>query len=144
MIGRICKDVPAAKAADVIFGYTLANDVSARDLQQRDGQWSRAKGFDSFCRSAVDRHRARPRCHRLGHRPQDVRRRGPASGRHHVGLIFDIPRIIEHVSAAMTLLPGDVILTGTPAGVGPLQPGEEVEITSSFLGALTNPVIAKQ
>lgn len=145
VIGRICKDVPAAKAADVIFGYTLANDVSARDLQVADGQWSRAKGFDSFCplgpwidtelglgaiKSGIDL---------KTYLEGDLKQDGTTAD-----LIFDIPRIIEHVSAAMTLLPGDVILTGTPAGVGPIQPGEEVEVTSSYLGALTNPVTQKQ
>ncbi|WP_300680024.1 fumarylacetoacetate hydrolase family protein [Nocardioides sp.] len=144
VIGRICKDVPAEKAADVIFGFTLANDVSARDLQVTDKQWSRAKGFDTFCplgpwidtelglatiKSGIDL-----KTYLEGDLAQD----GVTSD-----LIFDIPRIIEHVSAAMSLLPGDVILTGTPAGVGPMQPGEEVEVTSSFLGSLANPVIKK-
>ncbi|UDY22700.1 fumarylacetoacetate hydrolase family protein [Nocardioides sp. Kera G14] len=144
VISRICKDVPAEKAADVIFGFTLANDVSARDLQTKDGQWSRAKGFDSFCplgpwidtelglgamKSGIDL---------KTYLEGDLKQDGNTQD-----LIFDIPRIIEHVTAAMTLLPGDVILTGTPAGVGPMQPGEEVEVTSTYLGALTNPVIKK-
>ncbi len=144
VISRICKDVPAAKAAEVIFGFTLANDVSARDLQVKDGQWSRAKGFDTFCplgpwidtelgleeiKSGIDL---------KTYLEGDLKQEGSTAD-----LIFDIPRIIEHVTAAMTLLPGDVILTGTPSGVGPMQPGDEVEVTSSFLGALTNPVVKK-
>ena len=142
VIGRICKDVPAAKAADVIFGFTLANDVSARDLQVKDQQWSRAKGFDTFCplgpwidtdltlaeiEAGIDL---------KTYLEGDLKQDGTTAD-----LIFDVARIIEHVTAAMTLLPGDVILTGTPAGVGPMQPGDAVEVTSARLGALTNPGI---
>lgn len=144
VIGRICKDVPAERAADVIFGYTLANDVSARDLQVRDQQWSRAKGFDTFCplgpwiETELTLEEIKEGIDVRTYLQGDLKQDGTTAD-----LIFDIPRIIEHVSAAMTLLPGDVILTGTPAGVGPMEPGEEVEVTSSRLGALTNPVVKK-
>ncbi|MFT4265146.1 MAG: fumarylacetoacetate hydrolase family protein [Nocardioides sp.] len=144
VIGRICKDVPAAKAKDVIFGLTLANDVSARDLQTRDGQWSRAKGFDSFCPlgpwidTEIGLDTVASGIDLKTYLEGDLKQDGTTAD-----LIFDLPRIIEHVTAAMTLLPGDVILTGTPAGVGPMQPGDEVEVTSSYLGALTNPVVKK-
>jgi 2-keto-4-pentenoate hydratase/2-oxohepta-3-ene-1,7-dioic acid hydratase in catechol pathway len=144
VIGRICKDVPAEKAADVVFGYTLANDVSARDLQVRDKQWSRAKGFDTFCplgpwiETELTLEEIKAGIDVRTYLEGDLRQDGTTAD-----LIFDVPRIIEHVSAAMTLLPGDVILTGTPAGVGPMTAGEEVEVTSSRLGALTNRVVAK-
>jgi 2-keto-4-pentenoate hydratase/2-oxohepta-3-ene-1,7-dioic acid hydratase in catechol pathway len=144
VIGRICKDVPAAKAADVIFGYTLANDVSARDLQVKDKQWSRAKGFDTFCplgpwiETELTLDEIKAGIDLKTYLQGDLKQDGTTAD-----LIFDIPRIVEHVSAAMTLLPGDVILTGTPAGVGPMQVGDEVEVTSSRLGALTNAVAKK-
>ena len=141
VIGRICKDVPAERAAEVIYGWTIANDVSARDLQVSDGQWSRAKGFDTFCplgpwietELSLDdvKNGLRVQTFLEGDTKQDGNTRD---------LIFDVPTIIAHVSAAMTLLPGDVILTGTPAGVGPMEPGQEVEISIERLGALTNPV----
>lgn len=141
VIGRICRDVPAEKATDVIHGYTLANDVTARDLQRSDGQFTRAKGFDSFCplgpwiETDLDPHDfAEGRAlqtHLNGDLVQDGNTRD---------LIFDIPTLIAHVTSVMTLLPGDVILTGTPAGVGPMNPGDEVEISIAGLGTLTNKV----
>jgi 2-keto-4-pentenoate hydratase/2-oxohepta-3-ene-1,7-dioic acid hydratase in catechol pathway len=144
VIGRICKDVPVERAADVIYGWTVANDVSARDLQVSDGQWSRAKGFDTFCplgpwietELTLDdvKQGLRVQTFLEGDVKQDGNTRD---------LIFDVPAIIAHVTAAMTLLPGDVILTGTPAGVGPMQPGQEVEVAIERLGALTNTVAQK-
>jgi len=141
VIGRICKDVPKERAADVVFGYTLANDVSARDLQVSDGQWSRAKGFDTFCPLGpwIDTDLTFDEI-AAGIPIQtflngDEKQSGSTSQ-----LLFDIPTIIAHVSAAMTLLPGDVIITGTPAGVGPMQVGDEVEVTSARLGSLINKV----
>jgi 2-keto-4-pentenoate hydratase/2-oxohepta-3-ene-1,7-dioic acid hydratase in catechol pathway len=144
VIGRICRDVPAAQATDVIFGYTIANDVTARDLQRSDGQFTRAKGFDTFCplgpwiETDLD-----PQDFAAGraiqtHLNGDLKQDGNTRD-----LLFDVPAIIAHVTAAMTLLPGDVILTGTPAGVGPMQPGEEVEVAIERLGALTNMVVKK-
>jgi 2-keto-4-pentenoate hydratase/2-oxohepta-3-ene-1,7-dioic acid hydratase in catechol pathway len=144
VIGRICKDVPAERAAEVIYGWTIGNDVSARDLQVADKQWSRAKGFDSFCplgpwidtEITLDdvKQGLRVQTFLEGDLKQDGNTRD---------LLFDVPAIIAHVTAAMTLLPGDVILTGTPAGVGPMQPGEEVEVAIERLGALTNMVVKK-
>ena len=199
VIGRICKDVPKERAADVIHGYTLANDVTARDLQKSDGQWSRAKGFDSFCplgpwidtdltlddvaegitlqtflegdkvqdgstrdlqRSDVQFTRAKGfdtfcplgpwietdldpqhfmdgvpiRTHLNGEVVQD----GSTAD-----MVFDIPSLVAHVSSVMTLLPGDVILTGTPEGVGPMEVGDEVEVSIAGLGSLTNKVVER-
>ncbi|MBB6626614.1 fumarylacetoacetate hydrolase family protein [Nocardioides sp. KIGAM211] len=141
VIGRICRDVPVDQATDVIHGYTIANDVTARDLQKSDGQWSRAKGFDSFCplgpwiETDLD-----PQVFADGvavqtHLNGDLVQDGNTSD-----LIFDIPTLIAHVSSAMTLLPGDVILTGTPEGVGPMQVDDEIEISIAGLGTLTNKV----
>jgi 2-keto-4-pentenoate hydratase/2-oxohepta-3-ene-1,7-dioic acid hydratase in catechol pathway len=141
VIGRICRDVPPEQATDVIFGYTIANDVTARDLQKKDGQWSRAKGFDSFCPLGpwieTDRDPqdfadgVRIQTHLNGDLVQDGSTKD---------LIFDIPTLVAHITAAMTLLPGDVILTGTPEGVGPMQVGDEVEVSIAGLGSLTNTV----
>ncbi len=144
VIGRICRDVPPEQATDVIFGYTLANDVTARDLQKSDGQFTRAKGFDSFCplgpwiETDLD-----PQAFIDGRRVQtflngDVVQDGSTSD-----MIFDVPALIAHVSSVMTLLPGDVILTGTPEGVGPMRVDDEVEISIDGLGTLTNTVATR-
>ena len=137
VIGRICKEVPAAKAKDVIYGYTIANDVTARDLQKKDGQWSRAKGFDTFCP--------------LGpwieteFIPGDQKITATLNGEVKQSsvlseMIFKIPQIIEFVTNVMTLLPGDVILTGTPAGIGPMPAGASISVAIEGLGTLTNKV----
>jgi 2-keto-4-pentenoate hydratase/2-oxohepta-3-ene-1,7-dioic acid hydratase in catechol pathway len=137
VIGRICRDVPAEKAAEVIWGYTVANDVTARDLQRSDVQFTRAKGFDSFCplgpwvETELDVSDVRVQTFLNGDLKQDGRTRD---------LIFDVPTLVAHVSAVMTLLPGDVILTGTPEGVGPMDVGDEVEVSISGIGNLTNQV----
>ncbi|MGV8871672.1 MAG: fumarylacetoacetate hydrolase family protein [Rhodococcus sp. (in: high G+C Gram-positive bacteria)] len=141
VIGRPCKDVPASKAYDVVLGYTVANDVSARDHQKHDGQWTRAKGHDTFCplgpwiETSLD--------------PSDLEIKTEVDGvvkqqSRTSLLLHDIPTIIEWVSAVMTLLPGDVILTGTPEGVGPIVDGDSVSITVEGIGTLTNPVAAKK
>ena len=138
VIGTICREVPAARAADVIFGYTCANDVTARDLQARDGQWTRAKGFDSFCplgpwiETDLDPADLQLTTSLNG----EVRQRSRTSE-----MLYDVPALIEYVSAVMTLLPGDVLLTGTPAGVGPMEDGDEVTVTIEKIGSLTNPVV---
>ncbi|MDN5896155.1 MAG: fumarylacetoacetate hydrolase family protein [Nocardioides sp.] len=141
VIGRICRDVPVEKATDVIHGYTIANDVTARDLQKKDVQFARAKGFDSFCplgpwietdldpQAFIDG--VRIQTHLNGDVKQDGNTRD---------MIFDIPSLIAHISSVMTLLPGDVILTGTPDGVGPMDPGDEVEVSIAGIGTLTNKV----
>ncbi|GGM36541.1 2-hydroxyhepta-2,4-diene-1,7-dioate isomerase [Longimycelium tulufanense] len=140
VIGRPCKDVPAERAAAAILGYTIANDVTARDQQQADGQWTRAKGHDTFCplgpwiETTLDPTDLALRTELDGEVRQDARTSL---------LLHDVPKLVEFVSRVMTLLPGDVILTGTPAGVGPMQPGQTVSITVEGIGTLTNPVEAK-
>jgi 2-keto-4-pentenoate hydratase/2-oxohepta-3-ene-1,7-dioic acid hydratase in catechol pathway len=144
VIGRICRDVPPEQATDVILGYTIAIDVTARDLQKKDVQYTRAKGFDSFCplgpwiETDLDPHDfaegRRVQTHLNGDLVQDGSTKD---------LIFDIPTLVAHVTSVMTLLPGDVILTGTPEGVGPMQPGDEVEVSIEGLGALTNTVVKR-
>lgn len=140
VIGRICRDVPRERVNDVIFGYTIGNDVTARDLQKRDGQWTRAKGFDSFCplgpwiETQFD--------------PSDVEVRTDLNGDNkQLGrtslMLFDVPTVIAYITSFMTLLPGDVILTGTPAGVGPMLPGDDVSVTVEGIGTLTNKVVAR-
>lgn len=140
VIGRLCKDVPAERVHEVIFGYTLANDVTARDLQKIDGQWSRAKGFDTFCPLGpwidTDFIPGKQRISATvdGQIKQDARLSD---------MIFDINRIVTYVSQVMTLLPGDVILTGTPAGIGPMPEKSTVTVAVEGLGELTNKVSAR-
>lgn len=140
VIGRICKEVPATKAKDVIYGFTLANDVTARDLQKRDGQWSRAKGFDTFCPLGpwIETEFV----------PKDQKITATLNGEVKQSsvlseMIFKIPQIIEFVTNVMTLLPGDVILTGTPAGIGPMPAGASISVAIEGLGTLTNKVSAR-
>jgi 2-keto-4-pentenoate hydratase/2-oxohepta-3-ene-1,7-dioic acid hydratase in catechol pathway len=140
VIGRICRDVPKEKYADVVHGYTVGNDVTARDLQRKDGQFTRAKGFDSFCplgpwvETELDVSDVRVQTFLNGERKQDGRTSD---------LIFDVPTLIAHVTSVMTLLPGDVILTGTPEGVGPMNAGDEVEVSIQGIGNLTNKVVKR-
>ena len=144
VIGRICRKVPVERAAEVIFGYTIANDVTARDLQRRDGQWARAKGFDSFCPlgSWIITHLALPDAGHLGLATElDGQPRQQANTSQ---MVYSIARLIGHITAFTTLLPGDVILTGTPRGVGPMAAGQQVSVTVEGIGTLTNPVIDDQ
>ena len=144
VIGRICRDVPPEQATDVIQGYTIANDVTARDLQKSDVQFTRAKGFDSFCplgpwiETDLDPHDFAEGRAVQTHLNGELKQDGSTKD-----LIFDIPTLVAHVSSVMTLLPGDVILTGTPEGVGPMNVGDEVEVSIAGLGTLTNPVKAR-
>jgi 2-keto-4-pentenoate hydratase/2-oxohepta-3-ene-1,7-dioic acid hydratase in catechol pathway len=138
VIGRLCRQVPAARVPEVIFGYTCANDVTARDLQARDGQWARAKGFDTFCPLGP--------WIRTDLNPADLELTTVVNGEIRQNartsqLLHDVTALITYVSAVMTLLPGDVLLTGTPAGVGPLKEGDEVSVTIENIGTLTNGVI---
>lgn len=141
VIGRICRDVPVEKATDVIHGYTIANDVTARDLQKKDGQFTRAKGFDSFCplgpwiETDLDPQTFADGVSIQTHLNGELMQDGSTGD-----LIFDIPTLIAYISSVMTLLPGDVILTGTPEGVGPMTIGDEVEISIAGIGTLTNKV----
>jgi len=140
VISRICREVPKQKAADVIFGYTVANDVTARDLQRKDVQFTRAKGFDSFCplgpwiETELDVSDLAVQTYLNG----DLKQDGRTSD-----MVFDVPTLIEQISAVMTLLPGDVILTGTPAGVGPMEPGDEVEVFVQGIGNLNSKVVKR-
>ncbi|MFI5713180.1 fumarylacetoacetate hydrolase family protein [Kribbella sp. NPDC051620] len=140
VIGRICRDLPRERAEEVIFGYTIANDVTARDLQKSDGQWARAKGYDTFCplgpwiSTDLDVADLRVTTTLNGEPKQDGRTSQ---------FIFDIPEVLAYITSFMTLLPGDVVLTGTPAGVGPMLPGDEVAISVEGLGTLTNKVIVR-
>jgi 2-keto-4-pentenoate hydratase/2-oxohepta-3-ene-1,7-dioic acid hydratase in catechol pathway len=137
VIGKTARWVPAEKTSDYIFGYTVANDVTARDLQHRDGQWTRGKGFDTFCpigpwiETELDPSDTLITC-RVNNQLRQM-----ASTRE---MVFTVPQIIAYISTIMTLLPGDVILTGTPAGPGLLLSGDEVEIEIEGIGILRNNV----
>ena len=138
VIGRMCRDVPEDRVDEVILGYTCANDVTARDLQRTDGQWGRAKGFDSFCplgpwiETDLDVEEAAVVCEVNG----QVRQSSTGSE-----MVRSVPELVSWISSVMTLLPGDVILTGTPAGVGPLVAGDNVSVTIGGIGTLTNVVV---
>jgi 2-keto-4-pentenoate hydratase/2-oxohepta-3-ene-1,7-dioic acid hydratase in catechol pathway len=140
VIGRVAKDVPREKAMDVIFGYTCANDVTARDQQREDGQFTRAKGYDSFCpigpwiQTVFDPSEVRVRCLVNERTTQDGNTRD---------MIFDIPTIVSFMSHVMTLVPGDIILTGTPEGVSKIVDGDTVTVAIEGIGALVNSVRAK-
>ena len=141
---RGARHVTPEQAAASIFGYTIGNDVTERDMQKSDGQWTRAKGFDSFCPIGPWIETDLPG---LGLDPADLevactvddepRQKGRTSQ-----LIFDVPTLISYISQVMTLLPGDVVLTGTPSGVGPIRPGQKVDVTIEGLGTLSNTVTA--
>jgi 2-keto-4-pentenoate hydratase/2-oxohepta-3-ene-1,7-dioic acid hydratase in catechol pathway len=137
IIGRLCREVPAGQAADVIFGYTCANDVTARDLQERDGQWARAKGFDTFCPLGpwIETDIDPAGLELVTSVNGEVRQRARTSQ-----LLHNVAALVAYASNVMTLLPGDVLLTGTPAGVGPLEVGDEVSVAIENIGTLTNPV----
>lgn len=144
VIGRICKEVPISRVPEVIFGYTIANDVTARDLQRTDGQWARAKGYDTFCPLGpwITTHQPLEEVAALAIRTTldgELRQDGTTKD-----MIFTIPEIVAYISSYTTLLPGDVILTGTPSGVGPMVPGQVVSIEIEGIGTLTNPVAGTQ
>ncbi len=139
VIGRWGRHIPAKGAMEYVAGYAPLNDVTARDLQKTDGQWARAKGFDTFCplgamvpAEGIDPGELEVIC-RVN---DEVRQQGRAAD-----MAFDIPTLIAYISAIMTLEPGDVIATGTPAGVGPLQARDVVEVEVPGVGILRNPVI---
>lgn len=137
VIGRLCRAVPEEEAGRFVLGYTCGNDVTARDLQERDGQWTRAKGFDGFCplgpwvETELDPSDVEVLCRVDG----EVRQSGRTAD-----LAFPPGFLVSYVSQVMTLLPGDVIMTGTPSGVGPLHAGEEVEVEVEGVGVLRNVV----
>ncbi len=138
VIGRLCSEVPIRRVPEVVLGYTCANDVTARDLQATDGQWGRAKGFDTFCplgpwiETELDPTAVGVRCTVNG----EVRQDGTTAD-----LVRGVAELVAWISNVMTLLPGDVILTGTPAGVGPLVDGDSVSVSLSSIGTLTNRVV---
>ena len=138
VIGRLCKDVEPEDAMSVIFGYTCANDVTARDLQRSDGQWTRAKGFDTFTplgpwiETDLDPAALAVVCRLDGDTVQD----GTTSD-----MVHGVAELVSYASKAFTLLPGDVIMTGTPAGVGPMVAGQRVEVEVEQIGVLANPVV---
>jgi 2-keto-4-pentenoate hydratase/2-oxohepta-3-ene-1,7-dioic acid hydratase in catechol pathway len=140
VIGKIAKNVAADAALDYVFGYTVANDVSARDLQRSDGQWARAKGFDSFCPlgPVVDTEFDTAQARIVSRVNGQVKQDAPLSD-----MVHSVADIVAYVSAAFTLLPGDVILTGTPEGVGPIVSGDTVDIEVTGLGVLSNPVVRR-
>jgi len=138
VIGRRAHRVSAEEASSCILGYTCANDVTARDLQKRDGQWTRAKGFDGFCplgpwvETDLD--------------PSDLLVETLVNGKIRQSartsdMIFDVPTLVSFISHVMTLLPGDTVLTGTPSGVGELHAGDTVEVRIEGIGSLTNRVV---
>lgn len=137
VIGRRTHRATPEEAARNILGYTCANDVTARDIQKRDGQWSRAKGFDGFCplgpwiETDVDPSHLTLECYVNGERKQQASTSD---------MLFAPDVLVSFISQTMTLVPGDVVLTGTPGGIGPLHPGDRVEVRISDVGSLVNPV----
>lgn len=140
VISHLCKNVAVERAGEVILGYTIANDVTARDLQNVDGQWTRAKSFDTFCplgpwiETELDPTNLDLTCEVNG----EVKQSGNTQD-----LIRSAHEMVAWISNVMTLLPGDVILTGTPAGVGPIVNGDVVDVTIQGIGTLSNPVVAR-
>ncbi|WP_457253404.1 fumarylacetoacetate hydrolase family protein [Pedococcus sp. P5_B7] len=140
VIGRIAKDVPRERVSEVVYGYTCANDVTARDWQRGDGQWARAKGFDTstplgpWITTDLDVSDLRIQSRIDGETRQDGRT---------ADMIFDVETLVSYVSAAFTLLPGDVILTGTPAGVGLVEPGQRVDVEIEGIGTLSNTFVRR-
>ena len=138
VIGKRAKNVPENEALEYVFGYTCMNDVTARDLQRKDGLFCRAKGFDTFAplgpwiETDLDPSSVDITTKVNG----EVKQQGNTSD-----LIFSVPRLVSFISQVMTLEPGDVISTGTPSGIGPLSPGDEVEVTVEGVGTLKNPVV---
>lgn len=137
VIGKQARKVVARDAMNHVRGFTCANDVSARDLQKSDGQWGRAKGFDTFCAVGplVAEGLDWTALEVIGRLNGVERQRGRTSD-----MVFSIPVLIEYISHVMTLEPGDLILTGTPEGVGKLSPGDAVEVEIPGIGVLRNTV----
>ncbi|MDN5559266.1 MAG: fumarylacetoacetate hydrolase family protein [Ruaniaceae bacterium] len=140
VIGRLCKDVPVERVPEVVFGYTVANDVTARDVQRAEDQWTRAKGFDTSCplgpwiETDLDVSDLAVRAYVNGELRQDGRTRD---------MILGVPELVAFASSIFTLLPGDVILTGTPAGVGPIAVGQRVDVEIEGIGRFGNPVLRR-
>ncbi len=138
VIGKPGRNIPEDGAYEYLLGYTLANDITARDLQKQDGQWTRAKSFDGFCPIGPV---VKPRL-----KPEQLEIRTLLNGQlkqkgSPADFIFSVPRIIAFVSEIMTVYPGDVILTGTPPGVGPMQRGDRVRVECDEIGVLENRIL---
>lgn len=137
VIRRVTAGITPEQASDAILGYTCFNDVTARDLQKRDDQWTRAKSFDTFApfgpciETEIEPSRLRVESYLNGNRMQSASTED---------LIFKVRDLVAYISNVMTLLPGDLIATGTPAGVGPMKPGDSIEIVIEGIGRLTNKV----
>jgi len=140
VIGTRAKGVSRDRALEVVLGLVCVNDVTVRDLQKRDGQWSRAKGFDTFCPLGpwIETDVDPADLELITSVNGEVRQRARTSQ-----LLHDVAAVVAYASSVMTLLPGDVLLTGTPAGVGPLEDGDEVSVTIEHIGTLTNPVASR-
>ena len=140
VMGKPARDLTPADALSHVWGYTAANDVTAREQQKSDAQWTRGKGHDTFCplgpwiETDLDPADLRVRCEVDEVLRQDGRTRD---------LLHDVPAVLAFITSFMTLLPGDVVLTGTPAGVGPLEPGSTVEVQVEGIGTLRNPVVQR-
>lgn len=137
IIGTVAKEVPVERAMQVVYGFTCANDVTARDLQEQDGQWARAKGFDTFCpigpiiETDLD----------LAEAHLETRVNGEVTQRTALSdMTHSVAQIVSYASHAFTLLPGDIILTGTPSGIGPMHTGDTVEVEIDGIGILRNSV----
>ena len=141
VIGKEAKKVSEEKASDYILGYTCLNDVTARDLQPKEGQWTTAKGFDTFCPigpwivTDISPHQLEIASFLNGERRQHSNTKN---------LIFDPPQLVSFISRVMTLLPGDVIATGTPSGIGPMTIGDEIDVVIEGIGTLRNQVVAEE
>jgi 2-keto-4-pentenoate hydratase/2-oxohepta-3-ene-1,7-dioic acid hydratase in catechol pathway len=139
VIGRLVRELPIERAMEAVLGYTCGNDVTARDLQRSDGQWARAKGFDTFCplgpwiETELDPADVSVECRVNG----EIRQQGRTGD-----MLHSVAELVSYVSAVMTLLPGDVLLTGTPAGVGAIVDTDVVEVTIGGVGTLRNTVAA--
>ena len=140
VVGKRGRHITTEDARNYILGYTVGNDVTARDLQKTDGQWTRAKGFDTFCAfgpwidTDFDPSDAVVTCRVNGQMRQMASTRD---------MVFSVATLVAYISSVMTLEPGDLIFTGTPAGVGPLKPGDRVDVEIDGLGAISNPVKAE-
>jgi 2-keto-4-pentenoate hydratase/2-oxohepta-3-ene-1,7-dioic acid hydratase in catechol pathway len=141
VIGKTARHVAETDAGKYIFGYTCLNDVTARDLQKKDGQWTRGKGFDTFCpvgpwiETELDHRNTVVESYLNGVRKQ--------SG-NTADMLFPVPFLVSYISEIMTLLPGDVISTGTPEGISPMQPGDTIEIRVAGIGSLVNRIVAAE
>ena len=141
VMGKKARNLPEAKAARCIFGYTCLNDITARDLQKKDGQWTRAKSFDGFCpfgpwiETKLDTSDLKIAAILNSKTVQFSRTSN---------LIFNVPQLVSFISRIMTLMPGDVISTGTPSGVGPMRPGDRIEVAIEGIGHLINRIGAKK